>query len=124
MGGYDLVGINATKVDGMQQAIRTYVDNINAKIDELENCDPSKAFKGSAIVASQKAYIEAVKEAAHALTSRLLMFNTKLGEIKAAYIAKDSANATTVDSNATTMRSTYTTYTEGAPTGGTAPGAE
>ena len=110
--GYTVVGINVDQIPQMKNAIRTYIDNIRTKLDELQNYDPTVAFKGTETVGALKGYIEGVKEVSEALISNLLVFCDQLTEVETAYKNKDATNASVINSSTSSVSSMFTTYTE------------
>ena len=111
-GGYTVVGINVEQIPAMKDAIRTYIDNVRTKLDELKNYDPRVAFKGEETVTALVTYIEGVKDVSEALISNLLVFCDQLTEVQRAYEAKDASNASVIRGAAQSVSSAYTTYTE------------
>lgn len=104
-----VVGINANKVDDMKKGITTYVNGINETLDKMKALDASSAFMGDKQGQAIKNYIASVKKACTDLTNGLLDFAKKLDEVKAAYLAKDTNVASSVDSNAQTIASSINT---------------
>lgn len=81
--GYDIVGIDANKVDSMRESIRTYVKNIETYLDGVDPlADANGAFKGEEVQEAVRKYISTCKEYCKNLTSNLLAFSDQIGDVK------------------------------------------
>lgn len=109
--GTTVVGINVNQIPAMKNAIRTYVDGIQAALGELVNYDPEIGFKGEYTV-ELKNYIQAIIETCNAIVSNMLAFNDELTKVQQAYAAKSEATASAISSDAESTRSAYKNYTE------------
>lgn len=86
--GYDIVGINANKVEDMRQAIRDYVSAIEKYLDGVDPlASADGAFKGEAVQKAVATYITNCKEYCKNLTSNLLAFSDQIGEVKRQWLA-------------------------------------
>lgn len=109
---FNVIGINANEVPNMQNAIRTYIDEVKQTVAKLDALDPTIAFKGEYANAVRE-YVEAVKYACSAVTSQLLAFNDQLTAIQNAYAVNDAQLRGNVSSWAQGTRETFTEYAEG-----------
>lgn len=108
----DVVGINEAEIPNMQAAIREYVNNLQAHLDQVKtDADTSQAFKGE-YAAAVKQFVEAVCTACECVISNLLQFNQRLEEVHQAYIAKDETMASDITAQAGELSSNFTKYTE------------
>lgn len=114
MGGYSIVGIDATKVDGMRGQIRTSVQAIQDYLEGIEaTADSASAFRSEEITAAVQGYINSVKEYSKALVSDLLAFSDKLQDVKEAWEASSRSFASdSIDTNTSSMSDATTYYTE------------
>ncbi len=81
--GYDIVGIDANKVDSMRESIRTYVKSIETYLDGVDPlADANGAFKGEEVQEAVRKYISTCKEYCKNLTSNLLAFSDQIGDVK------------------------------------------
>lgn len=94
---YSVVGINANKIDSVREAIRDYVNAIYAKVDEIDATAKSdSSFKSEEVRDALVNYVAKVKEWARNLTSDLLAFSDKLGDVKNMYIENMSKMSGTI----------------------------
>lgn len=92
-----VVGINVNKIDGMRNAIRTYVNDIETHLDNVYvNTDPKSAFADPDMQSAVKEYIGGVMSACRAYTSQLLKFSDMLYEIQEDYKAKQAVQTDTL----------------------------
>lgn len=85
---YSVVGLNANKVPAMREAIRNYVNNINAHLEAIDpKADANSAFKSEEVQEAVKNYVTKVKEYCQNLISDLLAFSDKLADVQAAWEA-------------------------------------
>ena len=99
--GYDLRGINATKIQGMIDAIETYIKNINKAIDKLDaNASNAGAFKGSELQGAVKKYIQKVESYLKAYTTQLRAFEDKIIDVRNAWNSAQKSQATTINKTA------------------------
>jgi len=99
--GYNLVGIKATEVENMRNAIRDYVARVQAKVNEtLESNDAKlrEAVRGAKVIEEVNAYIDKVKLYCQNVTSGLLVFSDKLADVGNAWITATENMASTVSS--------------------------
>ncbi len=86
LGGYDVVGIDATKVGPMREQIRTSVHNIDAVLEGIEEAtDASGAFRSEAVQEKVREYLTSVETYSRALVSNLLAFSDKLKAVEEAW---------------------------------------
>ena len=110
---YDVVGINAEHVPAMQEAIRTYVNNLKEHLKGVnEKADTAQAFSGE-YATGVKNFVTAVTVACGAVISMLLAFNDQLEEVKQAYAKKDEKVKSDLDSQAGELESAFQEYKEG-----------
>lgn len=114
MGGYSIVGIDATKVDGMRNQIRTSVTAVQNYLDGIDaTVDAAAAFRSEEIVTAVQGYVNSVKEYSKALISDLLAFSDKLQDVKEAWEASSQSFASdSIDTNTSSMSDATTYYTE------------
>lgn len=114
MGGYSIVGIDATKVEPMREQIRTSVANIQGYLDGIEaTANAANAFRSEEIVAAVQRYVDSVKEYSKALVSDLLAFSDKLKDVQEAWEASSQTFASdSINTTATSMSDATTYYTE------------
>lgn len=80
---YSVVGIDATKIDGMRSAIRDYVQAIESHLDGIEPlANANNAYKSDEVQKAVQEYVQKVKDYCKNLTSQLLAFSDKLGDVK------------------------------------------
>lgn len=102
---YDVVGINEAAIPNMKAAIRAYIDNLNAHMDEVRTtADTSNAFKGT-YAEEVSDFVRAVCECIEVVISQLLVFNDKLTEVYEAYVEKDKDVASSISNQADELRS-------------------
>lgn len=102
--GYDLRGINATKVQGMIDAIEAYIKNINKAIDKMSaNASNSGAFKGTELQSSVTKYIEKVEKYLKAYTTQLRAFEDKIIDVRNAWNNAQKSQATTINKTASSF---------------------
>lgn len=100
---YDVVGINATKVPIMRDAIRDYVKNIQEYLEQIgANTSSSQAgaIQNEDVKAAVDKYITAVKEYAQNLVSYILTFSDKLKDVQDAWEKQAKSMAGNIDSAA------------------------
>ena len=110
---YDVVGINANKVDDMRQAIRDYVKNIENyldNIDPLENADG--AFKSEEVQDAVSEYLKSLKEYCKNFTSGLLAFSDQIGAFKYQWLESTKRMASTITSDRNSINDISEHYTE------------
>lgn len=98
---YDLRGINATKIQGMIDAIESYIKGISDAIDKMSaNASNSGAFKGSQLQKAVTAYIEKVEKYLKAYTTQLRAFEDKIIDVRNAWNSAQKAQATNINRTA------------------------
>ena len=100
---YDVVGINATKVPMMRDAIRDYVKHIQEYLEQIgANTSSSQAgaIQSEDVKAAVDKYITAVKEYAQNLVSYILTFSDKLKDVQDAWEKQAKSMAGNIDSAA------------------------
>lgn len=103
-GGYSVVGINATKVEEMRNAIREYVRAIQAHLDGIDpTTNANGAFKGEEIQNAVRSYVERLKQYSKDLTSQLLAFSDKLKDVADAWEAYNKSMAENVTSTSSSF---------------------
>lgn len=101
MGGLKVIGIDASKIGNMKEAIRVMCDTITRKINELETeVDSNQAYKAPGLDTALKLYLENVARYCNNLTSSLKAFNDKLSDVQDQWAALTSSAKDKVDSNA------------------------
>ena len=111
---YSVVGLNVGQVDSMRQAIRDYVSRIESRLRAIEPlADASNAFRSNDQVVEQAvtANIEKVKEYCVNLTSTLLAFSDKLGDVKNSWTAATQQMASNISAD-TSANDAATKYQE------------
>ena len=84
--GVTVVGIDATKVPQMMEAINEYVEKVKKHLDGINpQADANKAFKGEELQRAVESYINRVKAYCFNLTSQLRAFSDKIADIQTAY---------------------------------------
>lgn len=112
--GYDIVGIKATEVPKMREAINDYVNNITSYLDgaiDTSKAQARTAFRGSEAEEAVKAYLDKVKDYVNNLVSQLLAFSDKLADIGNAWIDAQQKIASSVNASKGAF-SEGTKYTE------------
>ena len=80
---YSVVGIDANRIDGMRSAIRDYVQAIEGHLDGIEPlANANNAYKSEEVQRAVQEYVQKVKDYCKNLTSQLLAFSDKLGDVK------------------------------------------
>lgn len=100
--GYDIVGIKATEVPKMREAINDYVNKITSYLGEAIDTSKSQAktaFRGSEAEEAVKAYLDKVKDYINNLVSHLLAFSDKLADIGNAWIDAQQNIASNVNAS-------------------------
>lgn len=100
--GYDIVGIKATEVPKMREAINDYVNNIITYLEgaiDTSKAQAKTAFRGSEAEEAVKAYLDKVKDYVNNLVSQLLAFSDKLADIGNAWIQAQSNIASNVQAS-------------------------
>ena len=100
--GYDIVGIKATEVPKMREAINDYVNNITTYLEGAIDTSKSQAktaFRGSEAEEAVKAYLDKVKDYINNLVSHLLAFSDKLADIGNAWIDAQQNIASNVNAS-------------------------
>lgn len=109
---YSVVGIQASEIPNMRDAIRNYVNGITTHLDNIEPlATADNAFKNEEVQTAVQTYIAAVKKYCMNLTTQLLAFSDKLQEVYEKY----EENMRTMAGNigdSTSSLNTGTTYTE------------
>ena len=81
-----VVGINVAYVDQMRNAIRNYVKKIESHLEGIEPlANADNAFRNDEMQRAVQGYIDAVRTYCVNLTSQLLAFSDKLGDVKLHY---------------------------------------
>ena len=111
---YSVVGINASKVPEMREAIRTAVTNIQNHIDGIEaETNSTNAFRSEEIRVAVEQYVLAVKDYCKALISDLLAFSDKLESVHQSWLQSTQSFASdSIDSSKSNVSSSATYYTE------------
>lgn len=112
--GYDIVGIKATEVPKMREAINDYVNNVATYLDsaiDTSKAQAKTAFRGSEAEEAVKAYLDKVKDYVNNLVSQLLAFSDKLADIGNAWIDAQQKIASNVNASKGAF-SEGTKYTE------------
>lgn len=105
--GYDIVGIDANKVDSMRESIRTYVKNIETYLDGVDPlADANGAFRGEEVQTAVRKYIDTCKEYCKNLSSNLLAFSDQIGDVKNQWQAAMGKIAGTIDTGSQSYGST------------------
>lgn len=95
-----VVGINVAYVDQMRDAIRNYVEKIKTHLEGIEPlADANNAFKNDEMQRAVQNYIGIVQDYCVNLTSQLLAFSDKLGDVKNAYKSTMESLAEQIDNN-------------------------
>lgn len=112
--GESLVGINVNEVPHMQEAIKTYVNNIQDALNAVNtNTDETakSAFANEEMRATLSTFVAAVMEACQAYTSQLLKFHTMLGNVKSQYEQQQKDINDTLTNASDTTRTSVEAYT-------------
>lgn len=97
---YDIVGINADKVEPVREAIRTYVRDIEKELEKFETeVDPKIAFRGEDAIAAVQAYLTKVKTYCINVSSDLLAFSDKLKDVENAWNAAQQSIGSGVEAS-------------------------
>jgi len=109
----DVIGIDTTQIPTMQQAIQTYIDQLNEQLDTMEStAETSGAYKG-AYAASVTEFIGAVKTCCYNVVSQLLAFKDQLTQIEAKYQENDTSLSSDISTQAGEMSQMYQAYDGG-----------
>ena len=101
--GYDIVGISATQIGPMRDAINTYVQNVETYLNNVledEKDAAHDAFRGEDAEREVKAYLDKVHTYIINLTPTLLAFSDKLADVGNAWIDAQQNIGTNVNSSA------------------------
>ncbi len=112
--GYSVVGLNVSAVSGMRESIREYTNRLKTRLSNIDAlADASNAFRSNdgSVEKAVSEYIDKVKEYCINLTSDLLAFSDKLGDVKNAWQTATETMASTVQTD-TSGAATSTQYQE------------
>ncbi len=106
----DVVGINVNGVPDMQQAITTYVEDLQTTLDTFaKEIDSSEAFAGTQLTETVHAFINAIKDICNSLIEDLLQFNTQLEEYAKKYTENiETTLSQSISGQAEELKSAYT----------------
>lgn len=107
--GVNVVGINVGGIGSMKDAIDSYVSDVDAAINNLQNVKGTDAFAGEYKTAMEN-YIAACIEACSCVVSNMLEFKVELEKVQKAYETKDENVSSAINKDAESTRSTYTRY--------------
>lgn len=94
---YSVVGIDASQVDTMRSAIRDYITAIQTHLDGIDPLtNANNAYKSEEVQQAVQEYVQKVKDYCKNLTSQLLAFSDKLGDVKKAWDTATAEMASTV----------------------------
>ena len=94
---YSVVGIDANRIDGMRSAIRDYVQAIEGHLDGIEPlANANNAYKSEEVQRAVQEYVQKVKDYCKNLTSQLLAFSDKLGDVKSSWERATSEMSSTI----------------------------
>ena len=111
-GSYNVVGINAKKVPDMREAIRKYVDAVEKHLNGVnELTKASSAYQSVEVQKAVQAYVKKMKEYCIGLTSQLLAFSDKIGDVLKTWEKRSTQMAADVGKTNTNFASTGK-YTE------------
>ena len=109
--GFDgVTGLETGKVEGMIQAVDSYIEGINGALSPLNGSDATKAFGDQMNKAIQDFVIE-IKSACEALISNIKGFKDDLKAIKAAMEAKAQNVNTAVNNKKNELNSSKSSWT-------------
>lgn len=101
-----VMGISASKVPEMKEAITNYVSGIQDIIKRVEDKEASAGFKGEYAIAISN-YVTSVKLVCTKIVAELKLFSDKLDLIKAAYEASDTKLAEALASGKGSLLSNF-----------------
>ena len=111
-GMYSVVGLNVEAIPGMREAVRNYVQNINATLSAIDpDANASNAYQSSEIQAAVREYIENVKTYCLNLVSQMNAFSDKLQDVSNTYQQFAQQQSQSINS-ATASNDAGTQYTE------------
>ncbi len=111
-GGYSVVGLNVSAIDGMRADIRNWVSEIQTHLDGIDPlADAQNAYKSDdgKVENAVKEFVDNVKQYCKNLTSDLLAFSDKLEDVRKAWLdtTGNLAGTITTDTQATDAGSAY-----------------
>lgn len=106
----DVVGINVNGVPDMQQAITTYVEDLQNTLDTFaKEVDSSEAFAGAQLTATVHEFIYAIKDICNSLIGDLKQFNTQLDDYAKKYTENiETTLSQSISGQAEELKSAYT----------------
>jgi len=114
--GFSVIGISAPAIPTMQSAIREYVAEITSKLNQLDTeYNPDIAFKGTEIYEALKNYMSEAKQISLNIVTYLNAFSDQLDEIRKAYEANDSSNASNINNQRSSLQGSYNGAYQSAP---------
>lgn len=106
----DVVGINATKIPDMIQAIEDYIKRVNDHLNKIkEETSTANAMQGEYADAT-KVYVQTACEVCYRIVTQLRYFEDKLVAVQEAYTKKDETMASTISQAASEVNSSWTEY--------------
>ena len=106
----DVVGINANRIPDMIASIEEYIGRINAHLDQIkEETSTANAMQGEYAEAT-KIYVQTACEVCYRIVTQLRYFEDKLVAVQEAYIKKDQNMASTINTGASELNSSWTEY--------------
>ena len=89
--GAKLAGITASFAANVKDEIDTYIENVDAKIAEIEAIESTGAFQGEAISGALKTFVESVKHVATEYTAKLKAAEQQIiDSVETAYRTQDT----------------------------------
>ena len=106
----DVIGIDSTQIPAMQQAIDTYISDLNDQLATMEeSAETSDAYKGQ-YAAAVSEFIAAIKTCCYNVISQLLAFKDQLTVVGEKYVDNDTSMATDIGTQTSEMSSMYQAY--------------
>ena len=87
---FNLIGLDTTQVEEMQELINQYIQDVNKVLDETEELKKEAAYKGEYSL-QIGSYVLGVKIACQAVTGYLKIFNNRLSLAKSAFELQDAS---------------------------------
>lgn len=106
----DVVGLNATKIPTMIQAIEDYISRVESHLENIKSSTSTdNAMKGE-YAAAVKVYVQTACDTCYKITSQLRYFEDKLREVEKAYNSKDENLQSTISQTSDEMNSKWEEY--------------
>lgn len=107
----DITGINATKIDEMNQSIEDYITTVKVNVEGvLKEFSYDEAFANEEFIEEIKKFNEAVKDATVNYFSYLRKFEDLLAQIKANYEQQNTGMAQNLSTESTSTQNLVDEY--------------